>query len=180
MKILLLTGSPGVGKTTLAGKIAERFAGKGLRIAGITTQEIRDAESRTGFRITDLSSKEEGWLAQKDTGGGPRIGSYRVVTQELERIGAGSLERMVMERTDLAIIDEVGPMEMTSARFRKALSQVFDLDGPTIATVKLGSRYPEVEKIREKAVQLELTKDNREQVLETVIQQLNRWTGLGA
>lgn len=55
--VLLLTGSPGVGKTTVIRKVAARLAGS--RIAGFYTEEVRDrAGRRTGFRAMTFSGKE--------------------------------------------------------------------------------------------------------------------------
>jgi len=48
-RILLLTGAPGVGKTTLVRRAAEGLSG--LRVAGFTTEEIRDGGRRRGFRV---------------------------------------------------------------------------------------------------------------------------------
>jgi nucleoside-triphosphatase THEP1 len=44
---LLLTGSPGIGKTTVVRPLAERLP---LRLGGFYTEEIREAGGRQGFR----------------------------------------------------------------------------------------------------------------------------------
>jgi nucleoside-triphosphatase THEP1 len=49
MKALLLTGRPGVGKTTLIRRVADTL--KGERLAGFYTEELRSGGERTGFRI---------------------------------------------------------------------------------------------------------------------------------
>jgi nucleoside-triphosphatase len=175
VRIVLLTGSPGVGKTTLVRRIADGLVARGVKVAGIATSEVRESGMRTGFRITDLSTGEEGWLARKDPRGGSRIGSYRVISEDLERVGVEALRRAADDRTDLAIVDEIGPMEMTSTSFRSALVKVFQGAQPTLATVKLGSRYEEVERIREKCLQLELTEKNREQIYSVLIDQIDDW-----
>lgn len=175
MRIALLTGSPGVGKTTMVMRIAESLVARGLKVGGVTTREVRESGVRTGFRIKDLSTKKEGWLARKDSGEGSRIGSYRVANEDLDGIGVEALRNAANGRTDLAIVDEIGPMEMTSTLFRSSLVEVFHGAQPTLATVKLGSKYEEVEEIREKCLQLELTKENREQIHATLIDQINDW-----
>ena len=175
LKIILLTGPPGVGKTTMVNRLATTLLSKGLTVSGITTREVREDGNRTGFRITDLSTREEGWLARKDSSSGPRIGSYRVISQDLEKIGVHAIERATEKPTTVTIVDEIGPMEMTSSAFRRAITRVFVGERPTIATVRFGSRYPEVEEVRGKSIQLEITKDNRQAIYDTLVKQVNEW-----
>ena len=108
------------------------------------------------------------------TTGSPRMGKTTLAGDTTQRFA-----EKVTGQPDLAIIDRIGQMEMTSPKFKTALSQVFDQVQRTITKIKLGPRYSEVEKIRENSVRLELTKDNREQILETVTQRFNRWAGQG-
>ncbi len=88
--------------------------------------EVREGSARTGFMITDLSSGQEGWLAKKDLTAGPRVGSYVVVSEDLEKIGVAALERSMKGPADLVIVDEIGPMEMTSPSFRNNISMVLN------------------------------------------------------
>ncbi len=178
MKVILLTGLPGVGKTTIINRLCTHYTTKGRDVQGITTGEFREMGQRVGFKIRDLATGEEGWLARKDPAGGPRIGSYRVVSEDLERIGVGALERASKAPTDIVVVDEIGPMEMTSTSFRNAVSKIFDGQHATVATVKFGSRYPEVEKIMERSTLLEITKNNREGIYRRLIEQVDDWIGL--
>ena len=175
MRAILLTGRPGVGKTTMVNRIYEHYSKNGFRIEGMTTREVRDRGARTGFMITDLSSGQEGWLAKKDGGPGPRIGSYVVVSHELEKIGVSALERSMNGDADLVIVDEIGPMEMTSASFRNNISKVLNRRKAVVATMKFGSRYPEVENTWRKSVHWEITKENRESIYRRLIRQVDDW-----
>ncbi len=73
-------------------KVNDHFKQLGLMVSGILTEEIRTHGVRTGFKIRNLASGEEGWLARTTIQDGPRIGNYRVNSQDLEKIGAMSLE----------------------------------------------------------------------------------------
>ena len=54
---LLITGRPGVGKTTLVMNVVERLRGS-LRLAGFTTAEVCDPSGqRTGFQILTMEGK---------------------------------------------------------------------------------------------------------------------------
>ena len=175
LRVILLTGRPGVGKTTMVNRVYEHYSKNGFKIEGITTREIREAGARKGFMITDLKSGQEGWLAKKDLGVGPRVGSYVVVSEDLEKIGVAALERSVNGTADLVILDEIGPMEMTSNSFRNSISRVLDGDKAVVATVKFGSRYPEVEKTSQRSLYWEITKENRESIYRKIIRQVDDW-----
>jgi nucleoside-triphosphatase len=177
LRVILLTGRPGVGKTTMVNRVCEHYSKNGFRIEGFTTREVREGGARTGFMITDLSSGQEGWLAKKDVGTGPRVGSYIVVSDELEKIGVSALERSINEAADLVIVDEIGPMEMTSASFRNNISRILNGRKAVVATVKFGSRYPEVENTWRSSLRWEITKENRESIYRRTIRQVDDWIG---
>jgi nucleoside-triphosphatase len=146
-----------------------------LKIAGISTREVRERNERIGFKITDLSSNKEGWLARISEGGGPRVGRYFVASKDLEEIGVGALSRAVEEDARLIIVDEIGPMEMTDPAFRIAVSKILEAGRMVVATVKYGSHYPEVEQVQGEVVRLEVAKNNREAVYRRAISQLDYW-----
>jgi len=175
LRVILLTGRPGVGKTTLVNRVYEHYSKHGFKIEGLTTREVREGSARTGFMITDLSSGQEGWLARKDLGTGPRVGSYVVVSDDLEEIGVAALKRSINGGADLVIVDEIGPMEMTSTSFRNSISKVLNGRKTVIATVKFGSRYPEIENTRRRSLQWEITKENRESIYRRTIRQVDDW-----
>jgi len=60
---ILLTGPPGVGKTTILEEIKNRIKEKEYSIGGIYCPEIRENGRRTGFNIIDISSGRKGILA---------------------------------------------------------------------------------------------------------------------
>ena len=175
LNLILLTGLPGVGKTTIVNRLAEYYAGKGLKVSGITTREVRASGVRIGFKITDLATGREGWLARKNSHSGPHVGSYQVVLEDLEMVGVSALSNAATGSADIVIVDEVGPMEMTSHGFRSSLSKILSGNRPTIATVKMGSNYHEIERIRDKGVRFEITAENRDTTYDKLIELVNEW-----
>ena len=174
---MFVTGAPGVGKTTLIQRIHTHYKNKGLRVSGMITREVREGDQRIGFKISDLSSGAEGWLARVGDSVGPRIGKYSVVSEDLEKIGVSAL-REAAERPDgLVLVDEIGPMEMTSRPFRDALAKLLSHRGIVIATVKYGSHYPEVERASGTAegVSLEVSKSNRDEVMQRITSLVDKW-----
>lgn len=87
---ILVRGSPGSGKTTLAVKVAEDLAELGFKTAGFVTEEIREGKTRIGFRIRDLRGGEA-VMAHVDFRTGPRVGKYTVDLEVLEKTALKAL-----------------------------------------------------------------------------------------
>jgi len=157
-------------------KINDHFKRLGLMVSGILTEEARTDGVRTGFKIRNLASGEEGWLARTTLQEGPRIGNYRVNTQNLEKIGAMTLDNAARGESPLVLIDEVGPMEMTSGFFRRALKEVLMSHKIIVATVKYGSRYAEIEEASRLATAKTVTvsPENRDQLLPELISMIDK------
>jgi nucleoside-triphosphatase len=175
---VFVTGAPGVGKTSLMRRIHDHYKDKGLRVDGMLTQEVRKGDERIGFKLTDLASGAEGWLARMGDSVGPRIGKYSVDSEDLEEIGVGALKRAAEGSADLVLIDEIGPMEMTSSAFRGTLAQLLSVGRNVIATVKYGSHYPEIERSPgfADAMSLEISRDNREEMVHMILSIVDAWT----
>lgn len=128
---LLLTGKPGVGKTTLVERVVGELRGR-LRLAGFTTGELRDAAGRRlGFRITTLDGRE-GELARVGWPSAVHVGRYGVNVEGFERLVLPELAR---RDVDLLVVDEIGKMECASARFRRAVEDVLDAPVNVLATL---------------------------------------------
>lgn len=129
-KNILVTGLPGVGKTILIQKLAERLRDR--RPLGFYTREIRVAGVRKGFELVDLTGGRF-TLAHVDLGGPYRVGKYGVDIDSFDEYlsrcnfaeGAGRL----------IIIDEIGKMECLSASFVRTVADILDSDNIIIATI---------------------------------------------
>ncbi|WP_242344165.1 NTPase [Anaeromyxobacter terrae] len=118
---ILVTGPPGVGKTTLVRSVLSLL--RGARATGFYTEEIRGRAGRTGFRIVTLDGRATP-LATAGGGGGPHVGRYTVHLAPLEAVVEEVLEHA--PPGDVVVIDEIGKMECLSPAFvraaRRALS----------------------------------------------------------
>jgi nucleoside-triphosphatase len=130
MPNLLLTGGPGVGKTTVLRKVAGTLAG--LRILGFVTDEIRVEGRREGFRLTPFQGPA-GILAHVSNSSPHRVGKYGVDVEALDRVVESDLE--VSADADVYLIDEIGKMECFSARFITAVSALLDSGHRIVATI---------------------------------------------
>ena len=59
-RILVLTGAPGVGKTTVLTKTVDALKAKGVSVGGMISREVRENNVRVGFEILDLTSGKHG------------------------------------------------------------------------------------------------------------------------
>lgn len=132
-KNVLVTGRPGIGKTTAVLRAVEELKRAGVRVGGFVSREERRGGARTGFIIVDLETGEEAYLARAGEGA-PRIGKYVVLVSELERVGVSAVARAI-ELAQVVVIDEIGPMELLSQRFREVVLKAFNSPKPVIATI---------------------------------------------
>lgn len=175
--IWLITGPPGVGKSTVVSKAVLRLMSAGVIIGGCTTAERRQGGARTGFEVKDLSSGRKGELASVSNRLGPRVGRYRVNLADLAKIGAAGLESAA-ERAEMIVIDEVGPMELVSPEFRRAVSKCIESGKPILAVVHERLEDDLLNELRSKATDsFTLSFENRDSVTEELLSILIKATG---
>ena len=162
-RVLLLTGAPGVGKTSVLIKTVNSLKAQGVTVGGMISREAREGNARVGFEIIDLTNDERGWLAHVNQKNGPQVGKYRVNLQDLENIGAKAIMEAV-EKCAVVAVDEIGPMELFSQRFKQAVKQALDSGKPVLAVVHAKARDPLINeaKQREDAEIFTVTLANRD------------------
>ncbi len=102
---LLLTGVPGVGKTTIVRALAATLSEK--RIRGFVTDEIRRVGRRVGFELSTFTGHKV-VLAHVDLGFRQRVGRYGVDVAQLDEIAEKALA--LDNATDVYLVDEIGKM----------------------------------------------------------------------
>ena len=144
---LFLTGIPGVGKSTAVKITAERIQRGGFKVGGMTSGNLRSGAGRVGFEIRNLLTGEAGVLAHVNQPSGPRVGKYRVKSEDLDRIGAEAIVSAI-KGAELIIVDEVGPMELTSSRFKDAVQAALTSGKSLLGTVHRNAQDSLVRRIR--------------------------------
>ena len=145
--LVFLTGVPGVGKSAVVRQVAEKMKLHGCKVGGMTSGDLRSGSARIGFEIRDLLTGRAGVLAHVSQTVGPRIGKYRVNSQDLDNIGAEAILSAI-KYADLIVIDEVGPMELTSTRFKDAVRSALVCGKPVLGTVHRNAQDPLVRTIK--------------------------------
>lgn len=159
--VYLLTGRPGMGKTSLIKQVAAQMKGKA---GGFYTEEIRSQGERRGFRLVTLDG-EEAILAHVTIHSPYRVGKYGVDISALERVGVPALYRAA-QQCGLVIVDEIGKMELFSPSFRETISQIINSGGKILGTIMLSPNpWADVVKHQPQVNLLTLTRDNYQSVL---------------
>ena len=140
-RVLLLTGAPGVGKTTVLIKTVDSLKAKGISVGGMISREAREGNVRVGFEIIDLTNGKHGWLAHVNQKGGPQVGKYHVNIEDLENIGAKAIIEAI-EKCEVVAIDEIGPMELFSQKFKQAVKQALESKKLVLAVVHAKAKDP--------------------------------------
>lgn len=136
---LLITGSPGSGKTTVVGKVISKLKEEGLKSGGIYCPEIRSGGPRKGFEITDIMSEESKILSHVDQEIGPKVSKYRVNVPNVDSVSKSAISR-ALDEADLLVIDEIAPMETYSDEFKKQAKRALDSEKPLLAVVHRRSK----------------------------------------
>ncbi len=149
MKNLLITGKPGIGKTTFIEKLANRLP-KDI-YQGFYTEEIREKGRRVGFKIATFEGKEQ-TLAHVDLSSHYRVGKYFVDVDSIDNI----LDYIIngnKTKPQIFLVDEIGKMESFSEKFRAWIESLLSGSIPLVATIALGGNqwinslknYPDTE-----------------------------------
>lgn len=196
VRLILVTGSPGVGKTTLICRLVDRLQKRPrhdhqgrLRLSGFYTEQVTDAATgkRCGFDAVSLSLKSlQGPLARlqssvdaHDTTGNqkhrPHVGRYRVHVHEFERFLCES--KFEDANCDLLVLDEIGRMELLSGRFVGLIESSVLGRPPTaciIATVPLrgGGKLVDQLKSSADAKLYTITERNRDETFDEIAEEL--------
>jgi len=121
--------------------------------------EIRQAGTRVGFRLEDVTNPTVGVLAHVNIRQGPRVGRYGVNLVDISRVGVTAIVS-ALSSADVVVIDEIGPMELCSSVFVDAVRK------PLVGTIHRSASHPMIESIKRNQHYeiLELTVQNRDQV----------------
>jgi nucleoside-triphosphatase len=183
---ILLTGEPGVGKSTLLGEIISELT---RSKEGFITKEIRTNGLRTGFQM-ESSKGQVGVIASTapiapTSFGATRVvapttfGKYYINTKEIERVITG----LTFKETDLLYLDEIAPIQLCSPSFLELTQEWLDSSNDMIALIKKDGHLIQDTTIREfiqtvkrrpDVIIMELARSNYKDVKEDILKLLQR------
>jgi nucleoside-triphosphatase len=165
-KVVLLTGEPRVGKTTALKKIIEKI-GKSNCI-GFYTEEIRNEFDRVGFDCVSLDGRRKR-IADINSHSSIRMGRYRIDIEAFEDIALQVISRS-SSSDKVIIIDEIGPMQLLSTKFKEEINNIVTGSNCVIGTIFYG-KHPYVDEIKKiSGINIfTITSENREKILEDIL-----------
>jgi nucleoside-triphosphatase len=177
---ILITGKPGVGKTTIIQKVLDRLQ---VPYGGFYTEEIREGGARVGFRLRTTEG-EEGIMAHVNSTSPQRVSKYGVEVSAFEDIAVPALDRVLQQYLPpgsrgeykggtLLVIDELGRMELFSRKFQDKVMEVFDHPIPILAVIQ-DSKNPFLDKIRARqdVTLIHVTHENRDRLVGEIVKRL--------
>ncbi|MEE4255951.1 MAG: nucleoside-triphosphatase [Bacteroidales bacterium] len=110
--VIIITGNVGQGKTSFLLELIELLKSGQLHLAGFIARGIHENDDRIGYDLEDITSgKTCEFIRKERTANWFRHGKYYFNPEGI-RFGTNILEKVDREKTDLLIIDEIGPVEL--------------------------------------------------------------------
>lgn len=136
VRYVLLTGTPGIGKTTLVKKICEVLTNKDIPVQGFYTEEVRQRNTRIGFDVVTFHGDRSplARASEQNIVNVPRVGKYLVNLKSFEDLAIPVLNASVSNKSVL-VIDEIGKMEMFSTKFCNEVKSIFNRSRTILATI---------------------------------------------
>ncbi|MGB9827119.1 MAG: NTPase [Thermosphaera sp.] len=168
---IVITGRPGVGKSTVFLRVITHLKERGEVLTGFRTPEVREGGIRVGFKIVDLNTGEEAWLAKRNADSTVRVGSYGVLVSEASELIRKSLETALKTRSIVGI-DEIGPMELKLPVFKPLLLRILEKETVKILVVHERLSDKEILSRLGNAAWYEITESNRGKAPSKIIEEL--------
>lgn len=173
MAVILLTGEPHIGKTTIIKKVASLL---NFNVGGFYTREVQSCNGeRIGFEIVTIDGKSH-CLATKrldiDFPNQVFFGKYKVNLDAVDSTGVPALLLALRERK-IICVDEIGPMEIFSRVFQNTILEVLDSDANVIGTiVKRSYEFTDMVKRHPRVVTVAVNLENRNDLPEQIVSQI--------
>ena len=169
--VYVITGVPGIGKTTALVRLTKMLKNAGVEVDGFYSVEVKDKGERKGFSFVDIKTGDTVQLASI-SGDGIRFSRYRVKVKNIDQFVPKVIQRAI-EYSKIIILDEIGPMELFSNSFRKAVEDLLKTDKVIIAVVHRSFSHDLMKEVLKSAkAKIEVTESNRDAIPEQLFQML--------
>ncbi|MFO7968134.1 MAG: NTPase [Archaeoglobaceae archaeon] len=162
---LAVTGRPGIGKTTFCLNVFNSLKDR-TGICGFITEEVREEGKRVGFKLKDLNTGEQAWLAKVVSDSPVKVGKYGVMVDAVDKFS----RELDCQRSQLCIVDEIGPMELKSKQFIQLIEHLLSTNMSYIFTVHLKSKHQLLERVKKECEVITLDESNRDSLVDEVVE----------
>ena len=118
---MLVTGSPGCGKTSFCQRMVESARLEGARVGGVLAPAVYFDKQRIGANVVDLATQLTAPITRLacDGNGDGHHGSRWMIMREGLDVARSALEQAVRQTFDLIVVDEFGPLELAGGGIRE-------------------------------------------------------------
>lgn len=127
----LLTGEPGIGKTSI---LMDVLAELDFKAMGFVTQKIKSGKTDKGVNLMTLDG-QQAVLASTSKKSTYKVGKYCVDLDVVNDVGVVALQKAIAE-SELIVIDQIGKMETFSKKFREMAQRCLDCDVPVFGVIQ--------------------------------------------
>lgn len=172
MKKFVICGYKESGKTTLIKKIVENYKGP---VVGFFTEKFPDHLTDDGLCPIYIYDINGAAILDDDhligLGG---EGTHYTNTEAFDSVGVKLIT--TDDKSALIAIDEIGFLENEAMRFQEKVFEILKGDSPVVIIIKQRMQFDFLKKLRDfPGIEfLELSVDNRDEVCEYIIKELNK------
>ncbi|MGH4124209.1 MAG: nucleoside-triphosphatase [Clostridium sp.] len=168
-KIILLSGEPRVGKTTALKKIIQMIGE--CNCTGFYTEEIRDDFDRVGFDCVSLDGRRKR-IADVNLHSEIRMGRYGIDIEAFEDFALQAINNS-SSSNKIIIIDEIGPIQLLSTKFKQAIKNILTSSTCVIGTI-FYNKHDDVDEIKKiSGIKIySMTNENRSTIIENIFHEI--------
>jgi nucleoside-triphosphatase len=170
---MLLTGRPGIGKTTVVVRTVGALREAGTVVGGFFTEEVRGHDGRrAGFDIVRLDGRRVR-LARVGLDSDVTVGSYGV---DVDAVARHAIPALDDPEAEVVVVDEIAPMELACPGFSDAVTELLERPVAVLATVhRRGDAFTDSLKGRDDVEVIEVTPATRDALPERLTRSLGSW-----
>ncbi len=158
--IILLTGRPGVGKSTAIDAFIKLYSEPATWV--VTTAIPRPEGGRAGFLAANSNGLTMVISHKTDIDSNVIIGENHVDVAAVDTMFADALHHTQLNAHELTIVDEIGPIQLLSPAFSSVLERAFTTGADMVASIHHKEDRLAPYRTSPHAILLEVTIENRD------------------
>ncbi|HUS82250.1 MAG TPA: nucleoside-triphosphatase, partial [Dehalococcoidia bacterium] len=137
---MLVTGSPGCGKTAFCQRVIDSARLDGSTVGGVLAPAVCFDGIPIGADAIDLATRESAPIARLASGDASFAGDANrpVIMRPGLDLARAALERAVRQRFELIVVDEFGPLELAGGGIRQEAVDAWNCGREVLLVVRAG------------------------------------------
>ncbi|MDB5181059.1 MAG: hypothetical protein JWO54_822 [Candidatus Saccharibacteria bacterium] len=163
---IILTGKPGIGKSTVIGTYIKSFGSTSLWM--LTTEVLGESGQRVGFKSTTSTGHKRLVSHKSDIHSDVMIGSNNVDTVALNEILSIIKDEVDNTNPDMIILDEIGPIQLSDTTFIDVFDKIFESNINLLASVHINDERLSKYRQSPSAINISVSETNRNELPEII------------